>query len=204
MPENSSATSSAKGPDSARRAALAWLGVGGALAAAYGTLAAFMGRFLYPAKPPERGWLYVTETRELPLGGALVFLTPTGASVNVTHQGSGHGSADYVALGSTCPHLGCQVHWEAQNNRFFCPCHNGIFQPDGKAIGGPPGEAGMWLPKFPVKVEGGLLYLEVPMGELAMGRGRVLPPRRGPQGPGHDPCLAEQPSCSDCAGERSA
>ena len=179
-------------PDSGRRAVLAWLGVGGALAAAYGTLAAFMGRFLYPAKPQERGWLYVVETRELPPGGALVFQTPSGANVNVTHQGSGGEGTDFVALGSTCPHLGCQVHWEGQNNRFFCPCHNGILEPGGKAIGGPPGEAGLSLPKFPVKVEKGLLYMEVPLNELAMGSGRVLRGPRGPVGPGHDPCLQDR------------
>ena len=161
------------GPPS-RRAVLAWLGVGASLAAAYGTLAAYMGRFLYPAAPPSRGWLYVVETRELAPGGAVVFQTPSGAKVNVTRQGGGTGTADFVALGSTCPHLGCQVHWEGQNNRFFCPCHNGIFVPGGKAIGGPPGEAGQSLPKFPVKVEQGLLFMEVPLAELALGPGRVL------------------------------
>lgn len=159
-----------------RRAALGWLGLGGALVAAYGTLAGFMGRFLYPARPPERGWLFVAETRRLAPGGALVFETPAGAKVNVTRQGGGLLAADIKALGSTCPHLGCQVHWEAQNNRFFCPCHNGIFEPGGKAIGGPPGEAGMSLPEFPVKVDQGLIYLEVPLAELALGPGRILEP----------------------------
>lgn len=183
-----------EGDRSSRRALLAWLGVGASLAAAYGTLAAYMGRFLYPARPPSRGWLYVVETRELAAGGALVFQTPAGAKVNVTRQGAGQGTTDFVALGSTCPHLGCQVHWEGQNNRFFCPCHNGIFEPGGKAIGGPPGEAGQSLPKFPVKVEKGLLFMEVPLAELALGAGRVLRDRSFPCGPGHDPCLALCPA----------
>ena len=206
-------------PDRGRRALLAWLAVGGALTAAYGTLAAYMGRFLYPAKPPEKGWLYVVETRELPAGGAVVFETPAGATVNVTRQGAGSASTDFVALGSTCPHLGCQVHWESQNNRFFCPCHNGIFEPGGKAIGGPPGDAGMSLPKFPVKVEGGLLFMEVPMAELAMGPGRLLKNPQGPTGPGdvlrvskRTPCPEDRPCggsrpCREgqpCPGERSA
>lgn len=177
-----------------RRAFLAWLGVGASLAAAYGTLAAYMGRFLYPAEPPSRGWLYVTETRELAPGGAVVFQTPSGAKVNVTRQGAGAATTDFVALGSTCPHLGCQVHWEGQNNRFFCPCHNGIFEPGGKAIGGPPGEAGQSLPKFPVKVEQGLLFMEVPLAELALGPGRVLRDQPVARGPGHDPCLGGCPA----------
>lgn len=173
------------GSPASRRAVLAWLGMGGALAAAYGTLAAFMGRFLYPARPPDKGWLYVAQTGDLPVGGALVFETPAGAKVNVTHQGAGAATDDFVALGSTCPHLGCQVHWEPQNNRFFCPCHNGIFEPGGKAIGGPPGEAGQALPKFPLRVEQGLLFMEVPLAEVAMGAGKVLEaPRAGCRGCG--------------------
>lgn len=171
---------------SSRRAVLAWLGVAGALGAAYGTLAAFMGRFLYPARPPEKGWLYVAQTGDLPVGGALVFETPAGARVNVTRQGQGVASADFVALGSTCPHLGCQVHWEPQNGRFFCPCHNGVFEPGGKAIGGPPGEAGLSLPKFPLKVDQGLLFMEVPLAELALGPGRLIPARK--------------PGCRGCGG----
>lgn len=178
------------GTPASRRAVLAWLGLGGALVAAYGTLAAYMGRFLYPARPPEKGWLYVAETRELAAAGSLVFETPAGAKVNVTRQGQGLATADFVALGSTCPHLGCQVHWEPQNHRFFCPCHNGVFEPGGKAIGGPPGEAGLALPKFPLKVEQGLLFMEVPLAELAMGEGRVLAPAR----------RARCRGCGDCDG----
>lgn len=176
-----------------RRSAMLWLGMGAALAGAYGTFAAFMGRFLYPAKQAERGWMFVTNVRELPSGGSLVFRTPAGATVNVTHLGSNNQAEDFRALSSTCPHLGCQVHWEPQNNRFFCPCHNGVFEPSGKAIAGPPGEAGMSLPQYPVKVENGVLFLEVPLAELAMGSGEILEGPHGPPGPGHDPCLYERP-----------
>ena len=104
------------------------------------------------------------------------------------------GAEDFVALSSTCPHLGCQVRWESQNNRFFCPCHNGVFDPTGKGIGGPPGEAGQSLAQYPLKVEGGLLHIAVPTTRLADGRRsrRGENPRRrrdDPGGPGHDPCL---------------
>lgn len=173
-----------------RRTAITTLGTVGmavGLTAAYGTLAAFMGRFLYPAKPPDRGWMYVTDLKSFPSGGSIVFQTPAGAKVNIARLGEG--PEGIVALSSTCPHLGCQVHWESANNRFFCPCHNGTFDPAGKATGGPPGEAGMSLPKYPLKQEGGLLYIEVPVGEMAMGPGRVIENPEGPKGPGHDPCL---------------
>jgi Rieske Fe-S protein len=58
------------------------------------------------------------------------------------------------------------VHWQAQNNRFFCPCHNGIFTPEGKGIGGPPGDAGQSLPRYPLRIENGLLMIEVPVEKL--------------------------------------
>jgi Rieske Fe-S protein len=69
--------------------------------------------------------------------------------------------SDFVALSSVCPHLGCQVHWEGQNNRFFCPCHNGAFDPQGNAIAGPPKEAHQALARYPLKVENGLLFIQV-------------------------------------------
>jgi len=87
-----------------------------------------------------------------------------------------------------CPHLGCQVHWEPQNDRFFCPCHNGVFSPDGVATAGPPAEAGQSLLEYPLKVEGNLLFIEVAQSVLAKGPGRLEKPC-GPPGPGHDPCL---------------
>lgn len=178
-----------------RRRFLQRLSVGATLlglGTAYGTLAAFMGRFLFPARPPARGWMFVTEEERLKPGESLRYRTPAGATVNVTRRGEAESADAFIALSSTCPHLGCQVHWEPQNDRFFCPCHNGVFTPEGVGIGGPPGDAGQSLSSYPLKVEGGLLYIEVDQGELAMGEGRVLDPTREPmepEGPGHDPCL---------------
>ena len=179
-----------------RRSVLSWFSTAamvGGVAAAYGTLAAFMGRFLYPARAATRGWMFVSEADEIPGGEAVVFTTPAGATVNVARQGRGRTAEDFVALSSTCPHLGCQVHWEGHNNRFFCPCHNGVFDPTGKATGGPPGEAGQDLSRYPLKVEAGLLFIELPTEVIAMGPGRVESPAP-PKGPGHDPCLACGPA----------
>lgn len=170
-----------------------WLGIGmvGGLVAAYGTLAAFFARFLYPASGRARSWLYVSDATRVGRGDALLFRTPAGEPVNITRQGDGDESI--VALSSTCPHLGCQVHWEPQNDRFFCPCHNGIFDPSGKAISGPPAEAGQSLLQYPVRVDGGLLFIEVPTDQLALGPGCIedaaTARARRPPGPGHDPCL---------------
>jgi nitrite reductase/ring-hydroxylating ferredoxin subunit len=141
--------------------------LGAGLAASYGT-AAWMGvRYLYPAGPRPEAWLFVARLAELGPGASLSDVGPSGERIAVARQGAGDTAEDFVALSSTCPHLGCQVHWEAQNARFFCPCHNGAFDPQGKGIAGPPGEAGQSLPRYPLKVDAGLLYIRVPLGKPA-------------------------------------
>ena len=164
------------------------IAMGAGLVAAYGTFAAILARFLYPARPAPRGWMFVATVDRFRSGASLVFRTPAGETVNITRQGSGASAADFVALSSVCPHLGCQVHWEPQNDRYFCPCHNGVFNPEGVATEGPPAEAGQSLLEYPLKVEGNLLFIEVALSQLALGPGRLEEPF-GEPGPGHDPCL---------------
>ena len=132
----------------------------------YGTFAYMLGEFVYPAANKSRGWLFVCTVDHLAEGEALDFTAPTGAKVVVARQGAGTAGEDFLALSSVCPHLGCRVHWESQNDRFFCPCHNGAFDRDGKPVSGPPQAANQSLVRFPLKVENGLLFLEVPMESL--------------------------------------
>jgi cytochrome b6-f complex iron-sulfur subunit len=107
----------------------------------YGTFACMLGEFVYPAANKSRGWLFVCTVDHLAEGEALDFTAPTGAKVVVARQGAGTAGEDFLALSSVCPHLGCRVHWESQNDRFFCPCHNGAFDRDGKPVSGPPQSA---------------------------------------------------------------
>jgi nitrite reductase/ring-hydroxylating ferredoxin subunit len=174
--------------DKTSKAAMATGLVGG-----YGGLGAIAVRYLYPARPDEVAWQYVAEVAGIEVGEAVRYRGPAGETINIARQGREGGSDDFIALSSTCPHLGCQVRWEGQNNRFFCPCHNGVFDPDGVAIEGPPAEAGQALSRYPLKVEGGLLHIAVPVSRLASGepaRGEILALDDAVTGPGHDPCLA--------------
>jgi len=158
------------GPAEERRELLsraASFAMAGGLAASYGVACLIAGRYLYPAKEAEERWLYVAAVKKLAPGSSLQFRTPLGQTVTIARQSEGETADDFVALSSTCPHLGCQVHWEQPNERFFCPCHNGVFDPSGKATGGPPAEAGQDLPQFPLKVEKQLLYIRVPVEGLA-------------------------------------
>jgi nitrite reductase/ring-hydroxylating ferredoxin subunit len=143
--------------------------MGGSLIASYGTCGLMAGRYLFPARPRAVHWQFVAVVDELAEGAGLAWRSPTGESIAIARRGSTGTVADFVALSSTCPHLGCQVHWEAHNARFFCPCHNGVFDPEGTPLSGPPADAGQSLPQYPLRVDEGLLYIQVPIESLARG-----------------------------------
>lgn len=145
----------------ARRDLLAFGAMAAGLTAGYG-LFGWMGvRYLYPSDPKRARWIFVRPLSEVRVGEAFPFRTPSGATVTLARLRNEGTDSDFLALSDTCPHLGCKVRWEAPNNRFFCPCHNGVFDPSGKATEGPPAEAGQSLLRYPLKVEDGLLYIEV-------------------------------------------
>lgn len=146
-----------------------FMGLG--LLGGYGTLAAMAGRYLYPARPAARGWLFTTQVDRLEPGASMTYTTPAGDSVIITRRGEGAADGDFIALSSTCPHLGCRVHWEGQNDRFFCPCHNGAFDRQGTATEGPPAAAKKDLPRYNLKVENGLLFIDVPLERVPIGAG---------------------------------
>jgi Rieske Fe-S protein len=138
-------------------------------------------------------WQFVSETAGIEVGEAVRYRGPSGETITIARRARNGDADDFIALSSTCPHLGCQVRWEGQNNRFFCPCHNGVFDPTGKAIAGPPGEAGQSLPRYDLRVENGILHIAVPPPQLAeastTGAAGVVTLADDPTGPGHDPCL---------------
>lgn len=136
--------------------------MGAGLVSSYGLLAWLAGRYLYPARKPREIWLFVTTVDRLRPGEALSWRTPAGEDVTIARLEDAEGDLRWLALSSTCPHLGCKVHWEPLNNRFFCPCHNGVFTPQGEPVSGPPAEAGQSLPRYGLRVEGGLVFLQVP------------------------------------------
>lgn len=143
----------------------------GGMAAGYGVFAAHAGRYLYPAASGEPNWQFVATLEEMILGEALAYTTPAGAKVVIARQVEGDTEEAFIALSSVCPHLGCQVHWEAARDRFFCPCHNGAFNAQGEATEGPPAKANQQLTRFPLKVIDRLLYIDIPAGTVNTGRG---------------------------------
>jgi Rieske Fe-S protein len=164
------------------------------LAGGYGGFAAVALRYLYPATTDDRLWQFVIDTDQIKVGESIRYRGPSGETINITRQNRNGDADDFTALSSTCPHLGCQVRWEQQNNRFYCPCHNGIFDPSGVATAGPPGDAGQSLSRYSLKVENGLLHIAVPPPRFADSEAKdeIFTAGEGVCGPGHDPVLQQR------------
>jgi menaquinol-cytochrome c reductase iron-sulfur subunit len=59
---------------------------------------------------------------------------------------------------STCSHLACSVIWNKERQMFLCPCHSGLFSPNGQPAGGPPKKP---LTLLPHKIEDGKLLVHI-------------------------------------------
>jgi Rieske Fe-S protein len=137
-----------------RRQALGRLAMWASLVAAYGTAASFVARFLYPRRRSVAvRKVYVCRRDELRDGESRETTDLRGLPVLLVRQGEG-----VRALSKVCPHLGCRVRWEQTKDRFFCPCHDGVFDREGRVVSGPAPRA---LDRYEVEVAGGAVYLSM-------------------------------------------
>jgi Rieske Fe-S protein len=57
----------------------------------------------------------------------------------------------FRAFSAVCTHLNCTVQYNDQSRQIWCACHNGLFDLNGKVVGGPPPKP---LEQFAVHVQG--------------------------------------------------
>jgi menaquinol-cytochrome c reductase iron-sulfur subunit len=121
----------------------------------------------YPLYTKSSGteWSDVGTLDELPGGDQPVRKTVTFAqrdgwrevvsaqSVYVNRNSNGQ----FQVLSAICPHMGCSVSWQADHDRFVCPCHGGEFKADGERISGPPPRA---MDQLPARVMDGKLQVQ--------------------------------------------
>ena len=63
----------------------------------------------------------------------------------------------FLAIYQRCTHLGCSVTWEANDNRFFCPCHASSFDRNGDVENPPAPRA---LDTFAVQISDGAVWVD--------------------------------------------
>ena len=107
---------------------------------------------------PRTRLLFAGRVGDYPVGGVRTVYDLEGTPILIKRTEDG-----FKAFNSTCPHLGCKVHWEADRERFLCPCHNGEFDADGVAYSGPPADAGQRLAEVSLDIDedAGVVYLDV-------------------------------------------
>jgi menaquinol-cytochrome c reductase iron-sulfur subunit len=68
----------------------------------------------------------------------------------------GENPDEFIAISTRCAHLGCPVRFVQAAGNFICPCHGGVYDFEGKVIGGPPVRP---LDRFQTRVLGGELQV---------------------------------------------
>jgi cytochrome b6-f complex iron-sulfur subunit len=134
----------------------AFAGIG--LALSYGLLGGYFVAYLFPPRrAATRRRLFVGRREQFQPGLARPFVDQRGRPLLIVARPDG----ELVGFDSTCPHLGCRVHWEAETASFVCPCHQGFFDADGVATAGPPAAAGQSLARVALEVDerGGTVFL---------------------------------------------
>lgn len=136
----------------------------GSLAATYGLFASYAVRFVFPKRAiPRRQRIFIAYTHDIGPGQSRAVNMPAGDQLLISNTGRINPATGntFIAFSNSCPHLGCKVHWEPRRERFFCPCHQGVFRPDGKAIEGPPAKSGKSLKPYEIDVDGSSIYAVV-------------------------------------------
>jgi len=134
-----------------RRDFLTNIFMGGGLFASLALFVHHVIKFIFPPiKDTKLRKLLVGRIDELKLGEAKEFNIGD-RSLFLVNTSDG-----YKVLSAICTHLGCKIKWEGHRDRFYCPCHQGIFSPSGDVVEGPPPRP---LEEYKVVVDKNLVYM---------------------------------------------
>lgn len=106
----------------------------------------FVGFFVAPLlRQVPRRWRVLGPADSFPVGSMtlvsyvdsspLPWAGVTGKSAAYVHRTS---DTTWQAFSIHCTHLGCPVRWVPTAELFMCPCHGGVYYPDGTVAAGPP------------------------------------------------------------------
>jgi Rieske Fe-S protein len=66
-----------------------------------------------------------------------------------------HGGERFTVFDIRCTHLGCPVSWDDKTEKFYSPCHGGMFDIEGNVLAGPPPRP---LDRYTSRVQDGVLW----------------------------------------------
>ena len=132
----------------------------GALATTFGTLTSFAIAFLVPVRRSRSQRIFLGFASSFQAGESRVFELPSGDRMVVVRVAEPDPvtGIEFRGYSDRCPHLGCRVHYQAEQDNYYCPCHQGIFDADGIATAGPPAQAGQQLAPYRLEQAGNSLY----------------------------------------------
>lgn len=103
----------------------------------------------------RRGYVQmVARASEVPEGQAVYFNYPSAdEQAMLLHLPGGR----FAAYSQRCTHLSCAVYYQPDQERLFCPCHEGVFSPEtGDPLAGPPQRR---LEQIALRQDGDTLYV---------------------------------------------
>lgn len=136
-----------------RREFIKGFGIISTVVIAMGTFVYNSFSYLLPDRKEKTYHKYlVAKENEIPVGKAKE-INLGGKPVFVVRLEEG-----YRVFSGVCTHLGCIVRWEENKGRFYCPCHQGIFNKQGEVTGGPPPRP---LDEYQVELDNNLVFIKV-------------------------------------------
>jgi len=134
-----------------RREFLNWL-LGGWTAALFGSLISPIVRFVFPPyQEPDKVTLPLKDYESMEAGSIKSFAWGVKPGF-IKREGGG-----FVAIVGVCTHLDCNVAWLPNDRKFYCACHAGWYDAEGKNVAGPPPRP---LRRLRAEVEGETLVVK--------------------------------------------
>ena len=139
-------------PEPTRRRAIEIL-LGSGLLASFASFIYPVLHYLVPPAVADLGGdeVVAAKVSELKPNSAMIFRFGSHPGLLIMTSGD-----TYRALSATCTHLGCTVQYRSDLHEIWCPCHNGIYDLNGRNISGPPPRP---LDVFDVHVRGDEIFV---------------------------------------------
>jgi Rieske Fe-S protein len=112
-----------------------------------------LGRFAYPTLGKEPDFVVLNAAEYMDILPNTTKAFAWGGKLGLIFKRADN---KVVALKGVCSHMECNVVYKPESRRFYCPCHKGWFDENGKNVEGPPPKP---LEFFEYRIEAGKLIV---------------------------------------------